>query len=421
MPPDRVRTSNAQGRQKSCSECAKAKRRCDLQQPNCLRCTRQRLICTYPAQPHTSDSGKTTTEPDLEDASLIEELFNPTLELPFDLDIPDVAAAPDLELLDSMPNQSVPLSSLEQGENTIRDFLGREVSEVPSRIARYPSAKSISNLLASELFESRVGYSMELWKRAPRMMVEEKCTPWSHPNLYEELMPRSMQDAFAACSLYISRTDVNAKFVLRHITDRAHELVEQPIPTMPAEVIAQAQAVLLYQVMLICNDDFRYYRQTQTLLPHLKELSSSLYFLVTEDPTKDEDHAATLPLYPSSAARTAWLSFIFRESCRRTLLAVCHAVSICTLLAGDLVACNDSLSVGNRVTLSAALWEAKSPLEFAIAWNEKNHFLVKELDFSEVLRLANASDVDVFGRMLMVGLMGTDDVRGWLHSKGGKL
>ncbi|KAF9740314.1 hypothetical protein PMIN02_011202 [Paraphaeosphaeria minitans] len=421
MPPDRVQTSNAQGRQKSCFECAKAKRKCDLQQPNCLRCTRQRLTCTYPSQPHTSDSRKTTTEPGLEEASLIEELFDPMVELPFDLEIPDVAAAPDLELLNHIPNESMPLTSLEQGENTVREFLGREVSGVPSRIARYPSAKSVQNLLASELFESRIGYSTELWKRAPRMMVEETCTPWSHPNLYEELMPRSMQDAFAACSLYISRTDINAKFVLRHITDRAHVLVEQPIPTMPVEVIAQAQAVLLYQFMLICSDDFRYYRQTQTLLPQLKELSSSLYFLVTDDQTKDQDHAATLPLYPSSTARAAWLSFIFRESCRRTLLAVCHAVSICTLLAGDLVVCNDFMSIGNCVTLSTALWEAKSPLDFAIAWNEKNHFLVEELDFSEVLRLANASDVDVFGRMLMVGLMGADDVRGWLRTKGGKL
>ncbi|KAF2444703.1 hypothetical protein P171DRAFT_359567 [Karstenula rhodostoma CBS 690.94] len=421
MPPNRVRTSNAQGRQKSCSECANAKRKCDLQQPNCLRCTRQRLTCTYPSRPHTSNSARTSTDPDLEDASLIEELFNPTLELPFDLEIPDVAAAPDLELLDPVPDLSDPMGNLEHGESSLQDFRRREVSELPSRIGRYPSAKSISNLIASELFESRVGYSMELWKLTPRMMVEKNCTPWSHPNLYEELMPRSMQDAFAACSLFISRTDINVKFVLRHITDRAHELVEQPIPTMPAEVIAQAQAVLLYQVMLICSDDFRYYRQTQTLLPHLKELSNSLYFLVTEDQNKDQDHAATLPLYPSSAARAAWLSFIFRESCRRTLLAVCHAVSICTLLAGDLVACNDAMAVGNRVTLSAALWEAKSPLEFAIAWNEKNHFLIEELDFSEVLRLGNADDVDVFGRMLMVGHMGADDVRGWLHSKGGKL
>ena len=79
------------------------------------------------------------------------------------------------------------------------------------------------------------------------------------------------------------------------------------------------------------------------------------------------------------------------------------------------------MAIGNRVTLSASLWEAKSPLEFAIAWNEKNHYLVKELNFSEVLRLASAEEVDVFGRMMMVGLMGKDDVGAWLYSKGGRL
>lgn len=79
------------------------------------------------------------------------------------------------------------------------------------------------------------------------------------------------------------------------------------------------------------------------------------------------------------------------------------------------------MSIGNRVTIASSLWEAKSPLEFALAWNGKNHYLVEELDFTEVLRSAEADDVDVFGRMLMVGLMGADDVRGWLHSKGGKL
>jgi hypothetical protein len=135
---------------------------------------------------------------------LIEELFNPSLELPFDIEIPDVVTAPDLEFLDPTPDQLGPMSNLEHDESMLRDFSGREVSEVPSRIGRYPSAKSISNLLASELFESRVGYSMEQWKLTPRMMVEKNCTPWSHPNLYEELMPRSMQGAipcFTNCSL----------------------------------------------------------------------------------------------------------------------------------------------------------------------------------------------------------------------------
>ena len=34
-------------RRKSCSECAKAKRRCDLGNPTCSRCTKQNLDCVY--------------------------------------------------------------------------------------------------------------------------------------------------------------------------------------------------------------------------------------------------------------------------------------------------------------------------------------------------------------------------------------
>lgn len=164
---------------------------------------------------------------------------------------------------------------------------------------------------------------------------------------------------------------------------------------------------------------FRYYRQTQDLLPYLEELNQVLYTVVIQDQSGDQDDIGVLPLYPSSAARSAWLGFIFRESCRRTHLAVCHALSICSFLQGEVPACYSNVSI--RVTLSAALWEAKSPLEFAIAWNEGNHYLLKDPDLTELLRSAEAKDVDVFGRMMMVGIMGKDDLSGWLHSKGGKL
>ena len=159
----------------------------------------------------------------------------------------------------------------------------------------------------------------------------------------------------------------------------------------------------------------------QDLLAHMKDLSKSLHDLILREEPQEDDDGGNLPLYPSSAARTAWLSFVFRESCRRTFLAMCHAVSICALLQGNLISCNHGLSIGSRITLSAALWEAESALDFATAWNERKHYLVKELDFSEVLRSANPDDVDVFGRMLMVGIMGKEDVSGWLRSKGGKL
>jgi hypothetical protein len=65
------------------------------------------------------------------------------------------------------------------------------------------------------------------------------------------------------------------------------------------------------------------------------------------------------------------------------------------------------------------LWKAPSAFDFAVAWNERKHHLVKDLDFTDVLEIAKADDIDVFGRMIMTGLMGIDDVKGWFHTRGG--
>lgn len=37
-----------------------------------------------------------------------------------------------------------------------------------------------------------------------------------------------------------------------------------------------------------------------------------------------------------------------------------------------------------------------------------------------MLEIATPSDIDVFGRTILTGLMGIDDVRGWFHTRGGE-
>lgn len=91
------------------------------------------------------------------------------------------------------------------------------------------------------------------------------------------------------------------------------------------------------------------------------------------------------------------------------------------LFRGRLGSCAHELAVGNRLVVSSSLWDASSPFEFATAWNNKQYFLVKNLEFDEVLSKANAKDIDVFARMMMVGILGVDDVRGWIHMRGGQL
>ena len=76
-------------------------------------------------------------------------------------------------------------------------------------------------------------------------------------------------------------------------------------------------------------------------------------------------------------------------------------------------------NMSTRVTLSANLWKAVSAFDFAVAWNERQHYLVKDFDFTELLENARPDDIDMFGRMLLTGVRGIDDVKGWFHTRGG--
>jgi hypothetical protein len=262
---------------------------------------------------------------------------------------------------------------------------------------------------------SRIGYAIEQLKLAPRMMVEENATLWCHATLYEEQMPRPLQDAHAACALYVSRNDVNVEFVARHISDRVKELIATHTPTDPIEILARAHALMLYQVMLVFGGDMRFYGQAEILLSHLEHVGNLLLALNGQqcDPTEK------LPLHPSAAARAAWTSFVYRETLRRTVLSLFQFLALCHLLQGGQVSsCSPELAQGNRITLSAHLWGAKSALDFAVAWNEKKHLLVHDLDFSEVLSTAHPGDIDNFAKAMLVGLQGIDDVKGWFYTHG---
>jgi hypothetical protein len=276
-----------------------------------------------------------------------------------------------------------------------------------------PSTLSWANI--TPLARSRIGYSIDQLKLAPRMMVETNSTLWSHVALYDEHMPKLLQDAYAACALYNARNDTNADFVDRHIISRVDELIATPLPTGLIEVVAHAHALMLYQIMLVFGGAMRFCSYVESLMPHLEEVGNLLLNLSTQQ----TDPIDPLPLYPSAAARTAWKSFVLRETLRRTILSLFQSVALCHMLCGRLGSCAPHLSRGNKVTLSAHLWSAKNAFDFAIAWNEKKHFLVHDLDFTEVLNDAQPDDIDDFAKTMLVGLLGYDDVKGWFYTKRG--
>lgn len=356
----------------------------------------------------------------------------PQAQIDFEiLDIPDLVVEPhDTGSSFGFDINNVPTSGVEIQDfdfssgissldalNTMLDSSPDEEDQMALQRTQYRVAKPFSPAHLAPFAKARVDYSIEQLKLFPKMMVEHNGTPCSHPMLYDEHMPRSLQDALAACALYIARNEINAEHVTRFITDRAEELTVTSLPTDSRDMLARAHALMLYQIMLVFGGDIQFYGQAEALLPHLEEVGTSLLSIAAQQ----IDTQQSLPFYPSNVARSAWKSYVFRESVRRTALSVFHFSTMCKLLRGQLISCAHTLSYGNRVTASAHLWHAQNAVDFAVAWNDRKHFLIKELDFSELLRDAKPDDVDVFGRMMMTGLQGIDDVRGWFHSRGGVL
>jgi hypothetical protein len=334
--------------------------------------------------------------------------------LAFDFDVPIEPHACGAGLGDF--DLSAGISSLDALSNMMCDS-SNDTAHMALERPLYRVEKTFSPAHIAPFARSRVEWSIDKLKSAPRMMVEQNGTPWQHFMLYDEYMPRSLQDAHAACALYIARNGVNDDMVARFLRERVEELVSSPPPHQPTDLLARAHALMLFQIMLIFFGDYKLYSLAERLLPLMEEIGSALipFAAIQVDPM------GALPLYPSTHARAAWKAYMFRESIRRTILCLYHFGALCHLLRGSDMPCNNQLALGNRVTLSAHLWNAKSAFEFGVAWNDENHYLVEDLDFTEVMRGARPEDVDVFAKMIMVGLQGEDDIRGWLYTRGGIL
>lgn len=98
-------------------------------------------------------------------------------------------------------------------------------------------------------------------------------------------------------------------------------------------------------------------------------------------------------------------------------------MSVWRLLTGrQAVACRgDPILLGQSWTLSAHLWQARDCVDFAVAWRERKHYVVKRRAIISTLADADGDDIDEFGRMLLTVAMGIEEAKGWLAAKGSRL
>ncbi|KAF5849011.1 hypothetical protein GGP41_010135 [Bipolaris sorokiniana] len=388
MPANRRRSTNFQGRQKSCSECAKSK----------LPYSSTADIDTTNNESHLpldfTDLENFNLDFNFDESAITTTCTTDTLDFGFPVSTTCVTPLP--AALQNPPNLENQKTLQKAPTQTKNQFLSTDLS---------PYAKA------------RMGYFLEHMQLVPRTMVEQNCTPWMHPTLYDDHIPRCLQDAHAACALYINKNEINAERVAHHIRSRVEELINEIVPDTPIEILARTHAIMLYQLMIVFGGDIRVCAQADAFSSHLEEMGAMLLPIATEE----NEHIGALPLYPSTAAHSAWRSFIFRESARRTVLAAYQITVMYTVLTGQMKTCSPDVALKSRITLSAHLWKATNAFDFAMSWNAKNHFVIEGLNFASLLKAAQPDDLDVFGNILLISLQGIDDIRGWYHVRGGTL
>jgi hypothetical protein len=158
--------------------------------------------------------------------------------------------------------------------------------------------------------------------------------------------------------------------------------------------------------------------QAETAIPQLESFALSIKSLLNEE---EEIIPSTIQIYPAGVANTAWKDWIFRESARRTFLICYFFLSLYHSLKGNGPYCHDHPNVTSEWTASAHLWNASSVFDFTIAWKEKRHLIIRNLDHMPLLLDGDPSEVDIFGRIVIITQLGIDDARGWFHSRGGCL
>lgn len=194
--------NNPPPRKKSCAACIKAKRRCDFAVPACLRCSQRHIQCQYPSRTPRAKVKASSRDPyepaPLQDVvvpgvTLGDDCIGGTKTTACQFGPP---AAVDLEVLSQYSTHSCvsDLAALDY----VAESQDYDIVHQPSMLTA-PATKGLHDRL-TEVIARRLQFSLDQIEKAPRTMVMETQTPWSHPLLYADIMPRSMQGTRA--SLY---------------------------------------------------------------------------------------------------------------------------------------------------------------------------------------------------------------------------
>ncbi|KAK9318861.1 hypothetical protein V1517DRAFT_334384 [Lipomyces orientalis] len=401
---------------KACDACAMAKRRCGKQTPDCLRCRRRGIECTYPPAKPTSFvlcGGDDTFSVEHDILPYITPqlcAYSPGFQttaaddtrLPLGLDLPGLSSA----LVDNQLASSW-FTSIDTWT-----------------IDHVPQAENDSfRIIDLERHIITIHRWLTQW-------VEKGSNPFIHSRLYRTRFPRCVQDAYTALSCYVHKTASNKHTIFQIIEDRAKQLlVEHGVISADSslenistssvnldslEHVARVQALLVYQVLGLYDGDIRLRHLAESHIPVLNSWMQQMVEHASQavclgGSVISSAHEQTAVGF-SLSKNLLWYSWILAESIRRTWVVASGIQGIYLMIQqGRGVHCQG----GMMFTTRQGVWEAESALAWEKLCSEVNVGLLQIAEADKLFTEVAPEDVNDFAKLMLEVAFGIERMERW--------
>lgn len=258
-----------------------------------------------------------------------------------------------------------------------------------------------------------------------RQWVTAGSSPLHHWYLYKETMPRHVQDAYTAITMYAARTPETQPTVSRVLDDRATQLLQdQALETTMSgrqmdvfDHLSRVQSLLVYQSIRLFDGDVRMRAQAEALIPALFLWSKQLLECAKDNlarPARFLASFATSNFYSNAGGDhvddVLWRAWVLVESVRRTwLVANCLQETYLYMKRGW-GECPGRVTF----TMRAGLWEAPSPYAWSRACCERGTLFLLPKQTENLFFDGGPEDIDEFNLMILELSYGVERVERWL-------
>lgn len=401
----------------ACTPCARGKRKCERQAPQCARCRRRGIECIYP----------------------------PAKQAPFVLCIDDNVSAHDYGRMPHSQNPqnthgselssySYIKSSELQELNGLYDCIsGPETPSLSNWTYKSPPTSGLNLLGVSAgrpvLNEQLVSY-IAMLHRWLTQWVDQGSNPFIHAFLYKARMPLCMQDAYTTLSSYLHKKPTNEQMIFRILEERVRRLVDtQGLEDWPEndhnilhsiDHLARVQSLLIYLIMGLFDGDIRLRHFTESQMPILDQWvdamidhSNQMLSTSTNSTTEGQLYSRLNVPNVNDRENLNWHCWIVAESTQRTWIMAAGIQAVYSMMQlGRVPECPGTMVV----TTGQGIWEASSAVTWSRLCLETNLGIVQMSEAERLFVEATPEEVNDFMKVFLEATFGKDRMERWVQT-----